>query len=93
MPGYAKRYSTNVAPPTMLPSVSASAVTCGSTAAVDSVELYADAGQSSGGTNQFRANGDSWIYNLDTTALHLDSKTLVRYGSRVAVVMQADGSV
>ena len=46
-------------------------VTCGSSAVVDSVELYADAGQSNGSTNEFRANADGWIYNLDTRALNL----------------------
>jgi hypothetical protein len=53
-------------------------VTCGSSAVVDSVESYADAGQSSGGTNIFRANGDSWIYNLDTAALHLVTNNCYR---------------
>ena len=42
-----------------------------STTAVDPVEEYADAGNSSGGTNLFRWAGDGWIYNLDTTALGL----------------------
>jgi hypothetical protein len=37
----------------------------------DAVELYADAGSSNAGTNQFRAIDGSWIYNLDTKALNL----------------------
>jgi hypothetical protein len=37
----------------------------------DPIEEYADAGNSSGGTNEFRLGGDHWIYNLDTKALGL----------------------
>jgi hypothetical protein len=37
----------------------------------DPVEEYADAGQSSAGTNQFRWTSDVWIYNLDSKALGL----------------------
>lgn len=46
---------------------------CSSSATTDPVDLYADAGQSSAGTNQFRwdATSQSWIYNLDTKALGL----------------------
>ena len=51
--------------------ISVNLVTCGSSAATDGIELYADAGASNGNTNQFRATGDSWIYNLDTKALGL----------------------
>ena len=44
--------------------------TCSSGAGADSVEAYADAGLSNGGTNLFRydATGGHWIYNLDTKA-------------------------
>jgi CSLREA domain-containing protein len=35
----------------------------------DPVEEYADAGNSSGGTDLFRHGGDHWIYNLDSKAL------------------------
>ena len=45
--------------------------TCGSSAAVDPVETYSDAGSSNGNTNLFRWAGDGWIYNLDTTGLGL----------------------
>jgi hypothetical protein len=34
----------------------------------DSVEAYADAGQSNAGTNEFRWTTSQWIYNLDTKA-------------------------
>jgi hypothetical protein len=37
----------------------------------DPIEEYADAGQSSAGTNQFRWTTDFWIYNLDSKALGL----------------------
>ncbi len=37
----------------------------------DAVELYADAGNSNGNTDDFRSSGDSWIYNLDTKAMAL----------------------
>jgi len=57
--------------PEGLLTINVNAITCGSSVVVDDVELYADAGQSSGNTNMFRANGDSWIYNLDTKALGL----------------------
>jgi hypothetical protein len=44
--------------------------TCSSGAATDSVEAYADAGESAAGTNLFRWDPSSqhWIYNLDTKA-------------------------
>jgi hypothetical protein len=44
--------------------------TCSSGAATDSVEAYADAGESAAGTNLFRWDSSSqhWIYNLDTKA-------------------------
>jgi hypothetical protein len=32
----------------------------------DLIEAYADAGQSSAGTNSFRWSPSQWIYNLDT---------------------------
>ena len=37
----------------------------------DPIEEYADAGQSSAGTSQFRWTTDFWIYNLDSKALGL----------------------
>ena len=43
---------------------------CSSTAS-DTVETYADAGASNGNTNQFRWDGNSWIYNLDTTQVKM----------------------
>jgi hypothetical protein len=51
--------------------IKVSGVTCGSQAALDPVETYADAGASNGNTDWFRANGTGWIYNLDTTSLKL----------------------
>jgi hypothetical protein len=46
---------------------------CSSSAGTDPIETYADAGQSSAGTNQFRyeATAQAWVYNLDTKALGL----------------------
>jgi Glucodextranase, domain B len=40
--------------------------TCSNGIASDTVEAYADAGQSSGGTSLFRWDGTQWTYNLDT---------------------------
>jgi hypothetical protein len=42
--------------------------TCSNGNAIDPVELYADAGQSSAGTNLFRWSSGQWIYNLDTNS-------------------------
>ena len=39
---------------------------CGSAATIDTVEAYADAGSSNGGTNLFRWTTSQWVYNLDT---------------------------
>jgi hypothetical protein len=46
---------------------------CSSSAGTDPIETYADSGQSSAGTNQFRydATAQAWVYNLDTKALGL----------------------
>ncbi len=46
---------------------------CSTTAGSDPVESYADAGQSSAGTNQFTyaATIPAWVYDLDTKALGL----------------------
>jgi hypothetical protein len=44
----------------------------------DTVEMYADAGSSNGNTDDFRWSGDSWIYNLDTKALHLATGSCYR---------------
>jgi hypothetical protein len=44
---------------------------CTAGAASDLVTEYADAGNSSGGSNLFRWSSDFWIYNLDTRALGL----------------------
>ena len=51
--------------------ISVNLVVCGSSAVVDGIENYADAGQSNAGTNEFRATSDHWIYNLDTGGLGL----------------------
>jgi hypothetical protein len=42
--------------------------TCSDGSATDGLEAYADAGQSSAGTNSFRWSTSQWIYNLDTGA-------------------------
>jgi hypothetical protein len=42
--------------------------TCSNGTALDSVEAYADAGNSNAGTNVFRWTTSQWIYNLDTGA-------------------------
>ncbi|MDQ3128005.1 MAG: PKD domain-containing protein, partial [Chloroflexota bacterium] len=44
----------------------------------DPIEEYADAGESSAGTNEFRPTGDHWIYNLDSKALGLVINNLYR---------------
>jgi hypothetical protein len=41
---------------------------CATGSESDSIESYADAGNSNAGTNRFRWSGDHWIYNLDTKA-------------------------
>jgi len=53
--------------------VAVSKFDCGASAATDPVTSYADAGQSSAGTNQFNydATAQAWVYNLDTKALGL----------------------
>jgi hypothetical protein len=53
--------------------IAVSRFACGAGAGTDSVTAYADAGQSSAGTNQFRyeAGIQAWVYNLDTKALSL----------------------
>jgi hypothetical protein len=50
--------------------VGVNTATCSTGAATDTLEEFADAGQSSDGTNLFRweATGGQWIYNLDTKA-------------------------
>jgi hypothetical protein len=47
--------------------------TCSTTGGTDPVASYADAGQSSAGTNQFNYDPTipAWVYNLDTKALGL----------------------
>ena len=57
--------------PEGLLSINVNPVTCSGSLLTDDVELYADAGASNGNTNMFRANGDGWIYNLDTTGSNL----------------------
>jgi len=59
----------------------------------DPIEEYADAGQSSAGTNQFRwtsdvsaAGGGFWIYNLDSKALGLIVNNLYRVDAYVGAV-------
>jgi PKD domain len=59
----------------------------------DPVEEYADAGQSSSGTNAFRwtsdpsiSGGGFWIYNLDSKALGLVVNNLYRVDSYVGAV-------
>jgi hypothetical protein len=48
-------------------------------------QQYADAGQSSAGTNQFRwdATAQAWVYNLDTKALGLVTGSCYRIGVSV----------
>jgi Tol biopolymer transport system component len=58
---------------------------CSSTAGTDPVEQYADAGQSSAGTNLFRydTGAQVWTYNLDTKALGLVTGNCYRIDVRV----------
>jgi hypothetical protein len=58
-------------------SINVNPVTCLSLLPNDDVELYADAGASNGNTNQFRASGDGWIYNLDTKGLNLTQSAMM----------------
>jgi len=53
--------------------IAVSKFACNNNAGTDPVESYADAGQSSAGTNQFHydATSQAWIYGLDTKALGL----------------------
>lgn len=53
----------------------------------DPVETYADAGQSSSGTNRFRWSSDGfWIYNLDSKALGLVVNNNYRVDAYVGAV-------
>jgi hypothetical protein len=63
------------------------------TGSSDPIEEYADAGQSSAGTNQFRWTADLsvpgegfWIYNLDSKALGLIVNNLYRVDAYVGMV-------
>ena len=49
----------------------------------DGIEGYADAGQSSAGTNQFRLADGFWIYNLDSKALALVTNDVYRIDAYV----------
>jgi hypothetical protein len=53
--------------------IAVSKFACGASAGTDPVTSYADAGQSSAGTNQFNydSTAQAWVYNLDTKALGL----------------------
>lgn len=53
--------------------IAVSGLACGTSAGTDPVTAYADAGQSSAGTNEFRYDAAiaAWVYNLDTRALGL----------------------
>jgi hypothetical protein len=53
--------------------IAVSKFACNNNAGTDPVSTYADAGQSSAGTNQFNydAAAQAWVYNLDTRALGL----------------------
>jgi hypothetical protein len=59
---------------------------CSNIAGIDPVESYADAGQSSAGTNLFRydANAEAWMYGLDTKALGLVTGNCYRIDVSVA---------
>jgi hypothetical protein len=59
----------------------------------DPVEEYADAGQSSAGTNGFRWSSDGfWIYNLDSKALGLVVGSDYRVDIYVGSVKATDDS-
>lgn len=61
--------------------------TSGTSGTADPVEEYADAGQSSAGTNAFRWSTDGfWIYNLDSKALGLVVNNYYRVDVYVGVV-------
>jgi hypothetical protein len=57
----------------------------------DAVEAYADAGASSGNTNQFRWSTDGfWIYNLDSKALALTTNQIYRVDVWVGAIGTGD---
>ena len=59
-------------PPTANVAIEVTKVPVSAVAGTDPVESYADAGQSSAGTDLFRWSPDGfWIYNLDSKALGL----------------------
>lgn len=66
--------------------IAVSGLACGDSAGTDPVGAYADAGESSAGTNQFRydALAQAWVYNLDTKALGLVSGNCYRVDVSVA---------
>jgi hypothetical protein len=53
--------------------IAVSKFACGASTGTDPVTSYADAGQSSAGTNQFNydSTAQAWVYNMDTKALGL----------------------
>lgn len=66
--------------------ISVSKLACGASAGSDPVSAYADAGQSSAGTNRFRYDAiiQAWVYNLDTTVLGLVTGNCYRVDVSVA---------
>jgi len=60
--------------------------TSGTAGTIDPIEEYADAGQSSAGTNAFRWADDFWIYNLDSKALGLVVNNFYRVDVYVGAV-------
>jgi len=66
--------STEYMDVTAPPTIEVVKTTCNTSLPADPVETYADAGNTSAGTNQFRWSTEApgyWIYNLDTKALGL----------------------
>lgn len=62
--------------------IAVSGFSCATTTATDPVNSYADAGQSSAGSNQFNydSTAQAWVYNLDTRALGLVTGNCYRIG-------------
>ena len=78
---------TYVTDPTTQVSIGVKHATVSDGTAVDGVEAYADAGQSSAGTNLFRWSSDGfWIYNLDSKNLGLVTNDVYRVDAYVAGV-------
>ena len=72
-----------VTDPTAIVTIGVKHATTDNGSSTDSLETYADAGQSSAGTNQFRLADGFWIYNLDSKELALVTNNVYRIDAYV----------